>query len=195
MITVNTTKTAKESAQQSNVTIDSFKIKELSKKLSLEAQEELKDAKDVFSEHGSMAESIVLKSLLDFEKTITNGRYFNGKSIVSDKALINKAFKHCADAAVSQYQNEYPGLTMTMTRAKAFYDLNELDPESSSDFLLIRFDVACKDSNGKFFESILIAESSIYYPDPKEFFHFRGLHGEFYPESYFERIQSYIAKR
>lgn len=32
MITVHTTKTARESAQQSNVTIDSFKIKELSKK-------------------------------------------------------------------------------------------------------------------------------------------------------------------
>ena len=183
MITVSTTKTARESAQQGNVTIDSSKIKELSKKLSLEAQEELKDAKDYFSkygEYGSQTESVILKTLLDFERTITNGRYFNGKSILSDEALINKAFKQCSDAAVSEYQNEYPGLTMTMIKAKAFYDLNELDPETRSDFLLLRFDVKCKYSNGRPFESILIAESHIYYPDPTEFFHFRGLHGEFY---------------
>lgn len=182
MITVNTTKTAKESVSTDDITIDSSKIKELSKKLSLEAQEELKDATDYFSkygEYGSQTESVILKTLLDFEKAITNGRYFNGKSILSDEALINKVFKQCSDEAVSEYQNEYPGLTMTMIKAKAFYDLNELDPESRSDFLLLRFDVKCKYSNGRPFESVLIAESHIYSPDRDQFY-FRGLHGEFY---------------
>lgn len=179
MITVNTTKTAKESVSTDDITIDSSNISQLSKKLSLEAQEELKDAKDFFSELGSQTESVILKTLLNFEKAITNGRYFNGKSILSDEALINKVFKHCSEEATSKYGYEYPGLTMTMIKAKAFYDLNELDPESRSDFLLLRFDVACKYSNGRPFESTLIAESHIYYPD-RDQFNFRGLYGEFY---------------
>ena len=182
MITVKTRKTVKESVQQDDIAIDSSKIKELSKKLSLEAQEELKDAKDYFikyGEYGSQTESVILKTLLDFERTITDGRYFNGKSILSDEALINKVFKQCSDEATSKYRYEYPGLTMTMIKAKAFYDLNELDPETRSDFLLLRFDVKCKYSNGRPFESVLIAESHIYYPDSDQFY-FRGLHGEFY---------------
>lgn len=157
-----------------------YKVKELSKKLSKEAQEELKYAKSYSRQFGSQAESVVLKTLLDFERTITNGRYFNGNSIVSDKALINKAFKELSQDAAHDYEDEYPGLTMTMTGVEAIYNLNELDPESYTDYLLLRFDVDCKDSNGKSFKSMLTGQSNIYYPDPHAFFDYRAFYGEDY---------------
>ena len=69
---------------------------------------------------------------------------------------------------------------MTMTGVEAIYNLNELDPESGSDYLLLRFNVDCKDSNGKSFKSILLAESNIYYPFDDPFFNYKGFYGDDY---------------
>ena len=175
MITVNTTKTAKESVSTDDITIDSSNISQLSKKLSLEAQEELRHADSYYRQLGSQAESIILKTLLDFEKTITNGRYFNGNSIVSDKVLIARAFRELSQEAARELQDEYPNLTMTKKQVEAWYDIQNYDPDSFADDLYIEFYVDCTDSNGNSFEGKLIGRSNIYYPDRGSLCRYRNL--------------------
>ena len=175
MITVNTTKTAKESISTDDITINSSNIKELSKKLSLEAQYELKYADSYYRQLGSQAESIILKTLLDFERTITNGRYFNGKSIESDSILITRAFRELSQEAAQELQDEYPNLTMTKKWVEAWYDIQNYDPDSFADYLNIAFYVDCTDSNGNSFEGKLVGHSNIYYPDRGSLCRYRNL--------------------
>lgn len=175
MITVNTTKTAKESVSTGDITIDSSNISQLSKKLSLEAQEELKYADSYYRQLGPQAESIILKTFLDFERTITNGRYFNGKSIESDKVLIARAFRELSQDAARELQDEYPNLTMTKKWVEAWYNIQNYDPDSFVDDLYIAFYVDCTDSNGNSFEGKLIGRSNIYYPDRGSLCRYRNL--------------------
>lgn len=132
------------------------------RKLSKEGQEEVKNGEYALSrQYGSFADRVVIKRLLEFEKYITQGKYFNGNSILSDKAFITSAFNACANGAAS----EYPGVTMTMTDADVYYQLVGLYEEGAMDYLQLVFDVTCKDSSGDSFEATLYGHIYVGYPE------------------------------